>query len=44
MLQSTGMERLPDEVLLMVMQYLDALDIFRCRLVCKRIARLATMI
>ncbi|XP_052126697.1 uncharacterized protein LOC127750124 [Frankliniella occidentalis] len=38
---SSALARLPDEVLLLVMQYLDVEDLFRCRLVCKRLAGLA---
>ncbi|XP_052126696.1 uncharacterized protein LOC127750123 [Frankliniella occidentalis] len=38
---SAAVESLPDEVLLMVMKYLDVGDLLTCRLVCKRFGVLA---
>ncbi|XP_026277407.2 uncharacterized protein LOC113205849 [Frankliniella occidentalis] len=35
------MEDLPDDVLLALLQYVDAKDVFACRLVCKRLCGLA---
>ncbi|XP_052127236.1 uncharacterized protein LOC127750234 [Frankliniella occidentalis] len=38
---SVTMELLPDDVLVMVMQFLDVADVLACRLVCKRLCGLA---
>ncbi|XP_052130055.1 uncharacterized protein LOC113214181 isoform X1 [Frankliniella occidentalis] len=38
---SLSLERLPDEALLLVLQYLDVISLLTCRLVCKRLGALA---